>query len=105
MGRTIIAESKELAETEFGAEVVYGDTDSLFLQSPEATDLEKSKAFGDRVAAAVTARYPDPVELEYEKVYWPICFKGKKMYVGRVFEDPARPDISKLDAKVGRRPP
>ena len=50
-----------------GGRVVYGDTDSLFVMLPGRT---KQQAFeiGNRLADAVSAAEPNPVELELEKV-------------------------------------
>ena len=52
---------------EWGARVVYGDTDSLFVELPGRS---KADAFriGREIAAAVTAANPAPMELELEKV-------------------------------------
>lgn len=49
------------------AQVVYGDTDSLFVHLPGRT---KDEAFriGNEIADAVTAVNPRPVKLKFEKV-------------------------------------
>lgn len=53
--------------TEWGARVVYGDTDSLFVYLPNKT---KDQAFrlGYEIADAVTKRNPVPIKLKFEKV-------------------------------------
>lgn len=52
---------------EWGAQVKYGDTDSLFVYLPGKT---KDEAFriGNEIADAVTRRNPAPVKLKFEKV-------------------------------------
>lgn len=69
----------------WGAKVVYGDTDSLFVYLPGKT---KSQAFviGEQIASAVTAANPAPVKLKFEKVYLPCVLVAKKRYVGFKYE-------------------
>ena len=49
------------------AQVVYGDTDSLFIVLPGRT---KQQAFtlGQEIADTVTAMFPKPMKLKFEKV-------------------------------------
>ena len=70
---------------EHGAEVVYGDTDSVFVKLPGAT---KASAFrlGRAMAEYVTKMEPDPVTLKFEKVYLPCILQTKKRYVGSMYE-------------------
>ncbi len=58
------------------AEVVYGDTDSLFVHLPGRT---RDQAFdiGEEIAAAVTDSNPRPVKLKFEKVYHPCVLLAK----------------------------
>lgn len=69
----------------WGAEVVYGDTDSLFLHFPGKT---KDQAFdlGQEIAQTVTGMNPEPVKLKFEKVYLPCILQTKKRYVGHMYE-------------------
>jgi DNA polymerase zeta len=69
------------ATEKWGAEVVYGDTDSLFIHLKGRT---KDQAFtiGEEIAAAVTAVNPRPIKLKFEKVYHPCVLLAKKRYVG-----------------------
>ncbi|CAK0846897.1 unnamed protein product [Prorocentrum cordatum] len=70
-----------------GAEVVYGDTDSLFVHLPGRS---KEEAFeqGARIAREVTRQNPHPVELQMDKVYYPCCLVSKKRYVGHAWQAP-----------------
>lgn len=69
----------------WNAEVVYGDTDSLFVHLKGRT---KDEAFriGNEIAAAVTKANPRPVKLKFEKVYLPCVLLAKKRYVGYMYE-------------------
>ncbi|KAG7673423.1 hypothetical protein KSW81_006633 [Nannochloris sp. 'desiccata'] len=79
------------------ANVVYGDTDSLFVQLPGRT-VEEAFAIGAEIAAAVTAANPPPVTLKLEKVYRPCVLLSKKRYVGAMYEYPGQ-KVPAFDAK------
>lgn len=72
----------------WGAEVVYGDTDSMFVLCKGVT---RHRAFeiGHEIAAAVTAANPAPIKLQFEKVYHPSVLVTKKRYVGWKYEGSA----------------
>ncbi|GAA98029.1 uncharacterized protein L969DRAFT_93351 [Mixia osmundae IAM 14324] len=74
------------ANAAWGARVVYGDTDSLFVHLPGKT---KDDAFriGREIAATITYQNPRPVELKFEKVYLPCVLQAKKRYVGFKYEN------------------
>lgn len=69
----------------WGAEVVYGDTDSLFVYLKGRT---KDEAFdiGNEMAKAITEQNPRPIKLKFEKVYHPCVLLAKKRYVGYKYE-------------------
>lgn len=69
----------------WGAEVVYGDTDSLFVYLKGRT---KDEAFdiGNEIAKTITDMNPRPVKLKFEKVYLPSILLAKKRYVGFKYE-------------------
>ncbi|KAJ3294860.1 DNA polymerase zeta [Borealophlyctis nickersoniae] len=69
----------------WGAKVVYGDTDSLFVHLPGVT---KNRAFeiGKEVVDTITMQNPEPVKLKFEKVYHPCVLLAKKRYVGFKYE-------------------
>lgn len=70
----------------WGAEVVYGDTDSIFIHLKGRT---KDEAFdiGSEIAAAITKMNPRPMKLKFEKVYLPCVLLAKKRYVGFKYEN------------------
>ena len=69
----------------WGAEVVYGDTDSLFVYLKGRSRADAFK-IGDEIAKAVTDVNPRPVKLKFEKVYHPCVLLAKKRYVGFKYE-------------------
>ncbi|KAJ5555085.1 C4-type zinc-finger of DNA polymerase delta [Penicillium sp. DV-2018c] len=73
----------------WGAEVVYGDTDSLFVHLKGRT---RDQAFdiGEEIAQAITDMNPRPIKLKFEKVYHPCVLLAKKRYVGFKYEHRAQ---------------
>ncbi|RYP82523.1 hypothetical protein DL769_001629 [Monosporascus sp. CRB-8-3] len=88
----------------WNAEVVYGDTDSLFVYLPGRT---KEQAFdiGNEIARVVTDMNPRPVKLKFEKVYHPCVLLAKKRYVGYKYEskDQLKPDFDAKGIETVRR--
>ena len=81
----------------WNAEVVYGDTDSLFIYLKGRT---KDEAFdiGNEIAKAVTDMNPRPVKLKFEKVYLPSVLLAKKRYVAFKYESKTQ-KVPDFDAK------
>ncbi|KAL6702690.1 DNA polymerase zeta [Coniothyrium glycines] len=73
------------ATKKWGAEVVYGDTDSLFIYLKGRT-RDQAFTIGEEISAAVTAANPRPIKLKFEKVYHPCVLLAKKRYVGFKYE-------------------
>lgn len=85
-GREIMTKSIEMIESShYGAKVVYGDTDSLFVYFPGRSKEDAFK-FGKVLAEEVSQFMPDPVKLKFEKVYHPCVLLAKKRYAGNCFE-------------------
>lgn len=88
----------------WGAEVVYGDTDSLFVYLKGRT---KEEAFniGDEIAKTITSMNPRPVKLKFEKVYLPCILLAKKRYVGFKYEyrEQKEPDFDAKGIETVRR--
>ncbi|NXY81202.1 REV3L polymerase, partial [Alcedo cyanopectus] len=94
VGDSIVHKARETLERaiklvndtkKWGAHVVYGDTDSMFVLLKGATK-EQSFKIGQEIAEAVTATNPKPVKLKFEKVYLPCVLQTKKRYVGYMYE-------------------
>ena len=81
----------------WSAEVVYGDTDSLFVYLKGRT---KDEAFdiGQEIANTITQMNPRPVKLKFEKVYYPSVLLAKKRYVGFKYESKSQ-EVPDFDAK------
>ena len=88
----------------WGAEVVYGDTDSLFVYLKGRT---KDEAFeiGAEIAKTITDMNPRPVKLKFEKVYFPCLLLAKKRYVGFKYESKTQkePDFDAKGIETVRR--
>ena len=67
------------------AEVVYGDTDSIFVLLKNRSKAEAFK-IGEEIVNVITARNPKDVVLKFEKVYYPCILVSKKRYVGNAYE-------------------
>ena len=81
----------------WGAEVVYGDTDSLFIHLWGKSRCEAFE-IGKAMAKAITEQNPRPVKLKFEKVYHPCVLVAKKRYVGYKYESPSQTE-PEFDAK------
>lgn len=88
----------------WGAEVVYGDTDSLFVYLKGRT---KDQAFdiGTEIAKTITDINPRPIKLKFEKVYLPCVLIAKKRYVGFKYEsrDQVEPEFDAKGIETVRR--
>ncbi|KAJ9661272.1 DNA polymerase zeta [Neophaeococcomyces mojaviensis] len=69
----------------WGAEVVYGDTDSLFVHM-KGRNREEAFKIGDEIAKTITDLNPRPIKLKFEKIYQPCVLLAKKRYVGFKYE-------------------
>ncbi|OHE95822.1 DNA polymerase family B [Colletotrichum orchidophilum] len=92
------------SQEQWGAEVVYGDTDSLFVYLKGRT---KDQAFdiGNEIAKAITDMNPRPIKLKFEKVYHPCVLLAKKRYVGYKYEskDQVKPEFDAKGIETVRR--
>lgn len=88
----------------WGAEVVYGDTDSIFIHLKGRT---KDQAFdiGNEISKAITDMNPRPIKLKFEKVYYPCVLLAKKRYVGYKYESKGqiKPDFDAKGIETVRR--
>ncbi len=90
-GRENIMKTKELVEKNFDVEVVYGDTDSIFVKT-KTKDLEEAEKLGIEIAEFVSNKLPGFLTLEFEKIYRSFLIVTKKRYAGWKFErDPDSP--------------
>ncbi|PNH39290.1 hypothetical protein VD0004_g7601 [Verticillium dahliae] len=92
------------SQERWNAEVVYGDTDSLFIHLRGST---KDQAFdiGNEIAKEITDMNPRPIKLKFEKVYHPCVLLAKKRYVGYKYESKSqvKPDFDAKGIETVRR--
>ncbi|KAJ3249040.1 DNA-directed DNA polymerase delta [Chytriomyces hyalinus] len=103
-GREMIEKTKEVVEAKFtiangyehDAKVIYGDTDSVMVKFG-VSKVAEAMELGREAAAFVTTHFVKPINLDFEKVYWPYLLINKKRYAGLYWTNPNKHD--KLDAK------
>lgn len=89
---------KEANDPRCEAEIVYGDTDSLFVnfnvKDPKTGELlkgrkaiEETMAMTEEAGKFVTRCLKKPHDFEYDKVFYPFIIFSKKRYVGNKYED------------------
>ncbi len=94
-GRDRIYFAKKIVEEEFSGDVIYGDTDSIFIKFP-TQDLAESISLGQQSAARITELCRKPYKIEYEKTMFPFILFCRKRYVGMLYET----DITKCYRKT-----
>ena len=94
LGRNMITTAIDYIEnkTPYGLKVVYGDTDSVFI-SVKNKSIKEAIDIGKKLAEDITKLNPEPIKLQFEKVYCPLIFNAKKHYAGYKYED-----ISSIDS-------
>jgi len=95
VGRQKIYDAKKIVESEFGGEVIYGDTDSIFVKFA-TKDLAESIELGKKAAERITASGRKAHKIEYEKTFFPFILFCRKRYVGMMYED----DVKKCKRKT-----
>ena len=104
-GRQMIDTTKNAVEEHYtkdngydeSAVVVYGDTDSVMVDFGKEIPIARVMELGEEAAARVSTLFPNPVKLEFEKVYFPYLLMNKKRYAGLLWTKPDKHDY--LDAK------
>ena len=86
VGRQKIYDAKKIVEDTFGAQVIYGDTDSIFVKFP-TKDLQTSMDMARKAADMITASGRKAHRIEYEKTFYPFVLFCRKRYVGMMYED------------------
>ncbi|KAI8809365.1 DNA polymerase family B-domain-containing protein [Cladochytrium replicatum] len=79
--------------------VLYGDTDSVFVCMPRTSVADAFK-YGKEIAVRMTEKFPRPIQLEFEKVYFPFVLLNRKRYAGLQWTMIVMvPKAEKIDAK------
>jgi DNA polymerase elongation subunit (family B) len=90
VGRRSLLFAKSTVEAD-GAEVVYGDTDSIFVKFP-GKDLSGAIKAGQDAAAKITSGCPHSAfVIGYEKTFYPFILFCRKRYVGMKYEEDPSP--------------
>tara|TARA_B110000259_G_scaffold180229_2_gene220713 strand:- start:812 stop:4738 length:3927 start_codon:yes stop_codon:yes gene_type:complete len=95
-GREMIMTAKKFVEKNYNAEVIYGDTDSIFCKFP-LKDINGNQIYGKQalqsaieigqiVEKDIAKIMPYPQKLNYEKTLYPFIILSKKRYVGNLYE-------------------
>eukprot|EP01035_Chromulina_nebulosa_P020984 gene20984-27193_t len=103
-GRNLLIQTKSFVENtyntsngyKYNAEVIYGDTDSVMVKFGVAT-VSETMPLATKAAEEISAIFPKPIKLEFEKVYYPYLLMNKKRYAGLLWTSEEKFD--KLDAK------
>lgn len=95
-GREMIMVAKDFVEKHYNAEVIYGDTDSIFCRFPLKDEngnpvygkesLKYAIEVGKDVEKNIVSIMPSPQKLNYEKSMYPFILSSKKRYVGNLYE-------------------
>lgn len=95
VGRSMLLRLRDFAESEAGARVIYGDTDSCFMVfegacaqcgDPHAR-IRASIEAGKACSESFRKRIPAPHDAEYEKTFSPFVLMSKKRYAGNLYEN------------------
>lgn len=95
-GREMIAHSKKCAEEWYDCEVVYGDTDSVYVKFKSDLKGQDHMNYVFKVAPEcsdrISATFKKPIELEFEKVMYPFILFSKKRYASLYWTNPLKFD-------------
>lgn len=103
-GRNLIMKAKDFMIDNYQADIIYGDTDSIFVDFKVKTNfnifddkeaLQKSIDIAIDASNAFNKTLKKPHDLEYEKTFFPFIILSKKKYVGNLYEH----DINKFKQK------
>jgi len=78
------------------AVVIYGDTDSVMVKFGVDTVAEAME-LGKHASVEISKKFIKPIQLEFEKVYYPYLLINKKRYAGLYYSRPDKHD--KMDCK------
>jgi len=89
-GRRALQFARTVAEGEFGGDVVYGDTDSIFVKFP-TKDVAESIRMGIDCGTSISRQMRKPYKIAYEKTFYPFILFCRKRYVGMKYEEDPNP--------------
>jgi DNA polymerase elongation subunit (family B) len=96
-GRQTLAYMKHIAEEVYGFQVIYGDTDSIFV-----TNVKSERDINKFLAECFIVL--EDIEIELAKVYEKTLILKKKHYIGIPFDLSKQPDIKGIEGIKSDRP-
>lgn len=81
MGRQLITIAANYVREKHKGTIVYGDTDSIMVDL-RITDPTECVRIGEALSKEISALYPRPLSLEFERAFVKAFFIKKKMYAG-----------------------
>jgi len=81
LGRQLITIAANHVREKHNGQIVYGDTDSIMVNM-NITDPHDCLRLGDALSKEITALYPKPLSLEFERAISLALFIKKKFYAG-----------------------
>jgi DNA polymerase elongation subunit (family B) len=81
-GRQSIEKAGTYLKSNYGAKLIYGDTDSTYVSFPKKENPEELYNFCKDVETEMMSLFPRPMKLAYEeKIYWRFFILTKKRYM------------------------
>ncbi|EJD07472.1 uncharacterized protein FOMMEDRAFT_137775 [Fomitiporia mediterranea MF3/22] len=99
-GREILARTRELAENQ-GLDVIYGDTDSIFVNS-NVTELPQALRISDTFKKLVNEQYVK-LEIDLDGIFQRLLLLQKKKYAALKVEDAERTSVEVKGLDMKRR--
>ena len=96
-GRQTLQATVDLARDGFNAQVIYGDTDSLFVYTG-LQDISLVRKLGAELKREVNKKYRT-LEIEIDAIYKKMLLLKKKKYAALKVIDPSRPDNTVREVK------
>ncbi len=109
-GRESIEKASKFLVSNYGAKLIYGDTDSCYISFPAFQTNEQAKdlhAFCQRVEDEISSMFPKPMKFAYEEaIYWRYLILTKKRYMALKCDNKTGdiyPKIEKRGVLLSRR--
>lgn len=104
-GRQLIGKVYDYVLTHYPGSVdIYGDTDSCMFDLG-IKDSKKCRELGERIADELTALFPKPVKMEFEKAFSVFITFTKKNYAGVLLDKKGNPKLDLIDIFIKGLPP
>ncbi|KAG2444014.1 hypothetical protein HYH02_009213 [Chlamydomonas schloesseri] len=98
-GRSILSSTVDLVQGAIGAEVIYGDTDSIMVAT-RSDSVEEARALGARIKREVNKRYK-LLEIELDGVFKSILLLKKKKYAAVKLEPNGQGGLAEVMEQKG----